>query len=397
MGSTPTSGTGSVCEMKAPFLPEQFARYQRHLNLPEFGADGQRALLDARVLLVGAGGLGCPLALYLAAAGVGHLGLLDFDVVELSNLQRQVLYGSADVGKSKARVARERVRALNPDVRVTLHETRLRAQNALEIFAPYDLIVDGSDNFPTRYLTNDAAVLLQKPSVYGAILRFEGQASSFDARRGPCYRCLFPAPPPPEQAPSCAEAGVLGVLPGLVAMVQATEAVKLLTGIGEPLLGRLLHYDALAMRFREFRFEKDPACALCGETPSVTALVDYENFCGVPASAGDANDGEELSADALRALRTEGEEFLLLDVREPEEFATAHISGARLLPLAELEARLAELAAWKARRVVVHCHTGGRSAKACALLRAAGFENVANLQGGIEAWSLTVDPKVPRY
>ncbi len=381
-----------------PFRPEQFDRYRRHLNLPEFGVAGQQALLASSVLLVGVGGLGCPLALYLAAAGIGRLGLLDFDVVETSNLQRQVLYTTGDIGRSKAQVARARVQAQNPDVEVTLHETQLQASNALEVFAPYDLIIDGTDNFPTRYLSNDACVLLGKPSVYGAILRFEGQASTFDARRGPCYRCLFPEPPPPGQTPSCAEGGVLGVLPGIIAMVQATEAVKLLTGIGEPLIGRFLHYDALHMRFDEFRFEKDPDCALCGETPTITELQDYEGFCGVPALDAPPPYAE-LPAAALQQLRSaESEnEFLLLDVRESDEFDTAHISGARLIPLGVLESRLHELANWKERRVVVHCHTGARSAKACALLCDAGFREVSNLTGGIEAWSLTVDPSVPRY
>ncbi len=378
-----------------PLRPEQFERYRRHLSLPEFGLEGQRRLLESSVLLIGAGGLGCPLAQYLAAAGVGRIGLVDFDVVDVSNLQRQVLYGTADVGRPKIEVARERIRALNPDVEVLSFRERLTSENALERMRDFDVVIDGTDNFPTRYLSNDACVLLGKPSVYGAILRFEGQASTFDARRGPCYRCLFPEPPPPGSVPSCAEGGVLGVLPGIIALVQATEAVKLLTGVGEPLIGRFLHYDALAMRFSEFRFEKDPDCPVCSEHPTLTRLIDYEGFCGVPAAEEHAM--QEVSAADVKALQQRGERFLLLDVRQPAEFEKARIEGATLLPLGELEARLAELSAWKDGPVVAHCHHGGRSAHACEILARAGFTNVANLLGGIDAWSLTVDPGVPRY
>ncbi len=378
-----------------PLRPEQFERYRRHLNLPEFGLEGQQRLLASSVLLIGAGGLGCPLAQYLAAAGVGRLGLLDFDVVDVSNLQRQVLYGTADVGRPKVEVARERIRALNPDVDVVTFSERLTSENALERFRDFDVVIDGTDNFPTRYLSNDACVLLGKPTVYGAILRFEGQASTFDARRGPCYRCLFPEPPPPGSVPSCAEGGVLGVLPGIIALIQATEAVKLLTGVGEPLIGRFLHYDALSMRFDEFHFEKDPDCPVCSDHPSLTQLIDYEGFCGV--GAREESPMREVSAAEVAALRARGERFLLLDVREPDEFAKARIPDTTLLPLGQLEARLGELADWKDGRVVVHCHHGGRSARACQLLARAGFTNVANLAGGIDAWSLTVDPAVPRY
>jgi len=378
-----------------PLRPDQFERYRRHLNLPEFGLEGQQRLLSGGVLLIGAGGLGCPLAQYLAAAGVGRIGLVDFDVVDVSNLQRQVLYGTADVGRPKVEVARERIRALNPDVDVATFPVRVTSDNALELFRGFDVVIDGTDNFPTRYLSNDACVLLGKPTVYGAILRFEGQASTFDARRGPCYRCLFPEPPPPGAVPSCAEGGVLGVLPGIVALIQATETVKLLAGVGEPLIGRFLHYDALTMRFSEFRFEKDPDCPVCGERPTLTKLIDYEGFCGVHAA--EERPCAEVSAADVQALRARGERFLLLDVRQPEEFAKAHIEGATLVPLAELEARLGELAAWKDGRVVAHCHHGGRSAKACEILHRAGFANVSNLGGGIDAWSLTVDPSVPRY
>jgi adenylyltransferase/sulfurtransferase len=378
-----------------PLRPEQYERYRRHLSLPEFGLEGQQRLLASSVLLIGAGGLGCPLAQYLAAAGLGRIGLVDFDVVDVSNLQRQVLYGTADVGRPKVEVARERIRAQNPDVDVVTFRERVTSDNALELFRGFDVIIDGTDNFPTRYLSNDACVLLGKPTVYGAILRFEGQASTFDARRGPCYRCLFPEPPPPGSVPSCAEGGVLGVLPGIVALIQATEAVKLLTGVGEPLIGRFLHYDALAMRFDEFRFQKDPACPVCGPNPTVTKLIDYEGLCGVaaPREAG----MREISAAELAALRARGDDFLLLDVRQPEEWRRARIEGAKLVPLSELEARLAELSDWKERRVIAHCHHGARSARACEILAKAGFTDLTNLVGGIDAWSLTVDPAVPRY
>jgi adenylyltransferase/sulfurtransferase len=380
---------------RPPLRPEQFERYRRHLNLAEVGPEGQAKLLAARVAVVGAGGLGCPAALYLAAAGVGTLGLVDADCVDLSNLQRQVLYGTADVGRPKVEVARERLLALNADLRVETHPLRLTAENALEVLRGYDLVVDGSDNFPTRYLVNDACVLLGKPAIYGAILRFEGQASVFDARRGPCYRCLFPEPPPPGSVPSCAEGGVLGVLPGLIGTLQATEALKLLMGVGEPLLGRFLQLDALEMRISEFRFAKDPSCPACGDAPTLTRLVDYEGFCGVPAAREQPL--VELSADAVRRRGAPGREFLLLDVREPAEIEKARIEGSCRIPLGELAARAGELEAWRERPVVVHCHRGGRSARAARLLEGLGFRDVANLSGGIEAWSLTVDPSVPRY
>ena len=377
--------------------PDQFDRYRRHLSLPEFGVEGQRKLLDARVLLIGAGGLGCPLAQYLAAAGVGTLGLIDFDRVDLSNLQRQVLYATSDVGRPKVEVAAERIQALNPDVRVVTHAVQLTSENALSLLADWDVIVDGSDNFPTRYLVNDACVLLGKPNVHGSVFRFDGQASVFDSGSGPCYRCLYPEPPPPGAVPSCAEGGVLGVLPGLVALIQATETLKLLTGIGDSLCGRLLQIDALGMEFREFRIQKDPECPVCGEHPTVTGLIDYEGFCGMARETGSNLVLRETTAAELQAARARGEELLLLDVREPSERARAHIEGAQLIPLGELEGRLPELGSWRHRRVVIHCHHGGRSARACALLRENGFDRVENLAGGIDAWSLTVDPSVPRY
>ncbi len=380
---------------ETPLTPDQFDRYRRHLTLPELGVEGQKRLLESRVLLVGAGGLGCPSAQYLAAAGVGVIGLVDFDRVDASNLQRQVLYGTADIGRPKTEVAAERIRALNPDVRVERHDLQLASSNALELLGAYDVVVDGADNFPTRYLVNDACVLLGRPNVHGSIFRFDGQATLFDARRGPCYRCLYPEPPPPGAVPSCAEGGVLGVLPGLIAMIQATETVKCLTGIGEPLIGRLLQYDALRMEFQEFRVRKDPECPICGERPSITELIDYEGFCGSPVV--EHPDFGERTAAEVQAMREHGEDFLLLDVREPEEYATARIESALLLPLGELPRRIAEIAEWKDRPVVVHCHHGPRSARACALLLEHGFRDVSNLVGGIEAWSLTVDPTVPRY
>jgi len=381
--------------MRPLFRPEQLERYRRHLSLAEIGPEGQAKLLAARVAVVGAGGLGCPAALYLAAAGVGTLGLVDADVVDSTNLQRQVLYGTADVGRPKLEVAAERIRAQNPDVRLVLHAVRLTAANALDVLRDYDVVVDGSDNFPTRYLVNDACALLGKPVVYGAILRFEGQVSFFDARRGPCYRCLFPEPPAAGTVPSCGEAGVLGVLPGVIGTLQATEALKFVCGAGEPLLGRFVHYDALELRFSEFRFEKDPACPLCGTAPTLRELVDYEGFCGVDRAA--ERPLREISADALHRRGAPGSEFLLLDVREPAEHAKAAIEGARLLPLGELPVRAGELAAWRGRPIVVHCHKGGRSAKAARWLLAHGFTDVTNLTGGIEAWSLSVDPAVPRH
>lgn len=378
-----------------PFRADQFERYRRHLALPEFGAEGQRALLAGRVLVVGLGGLGCPTAQYLAAAGVGRLGLLDFDRVSASNLQRQILYGLQDVGRPKVEVCAERLAASNPDVELRAHAVALSTANARDLFSDYDLVVDGADNFPTRYLTNDACALLGKPNVHGSVFRFEGQVSVFDARRGPCYRCLFPQPPPPGAVPSCAEGGVLGVLPGVVGLLQATEAIKLLTGIGEPLIGRLLRYDALQMRFDSFQLRKDPACPLCGDDPAIVDLIDYEGFCGVPAR--EASEGDEISAQALARELELGNDLLLLDVRDAVERQRACLPGSLHVPLAELEAKLPELEVWRERSVIVHCHKGGRSRRACEILRRAGFRSVANLAGGIEAWSLTVDPSVARY
>ena len=380
----------------AGLTPEQLERYKRHLFLDEVGPVGQRALLDASVLLIGAGGLGSPAALYLAAAGVGTLGLVDFDRVDASNLQRQILYGTGDVGRPKVEVASERLGALNPDVRVVAHDERIQAANAEEIIRSYDVVLDGTDTFPSRYLTNDVCVWLGKPLVYGSVMRFEGQVSVFDARHGPCYRCLFPEPPPPELAPNCAEAGVLGVLPGVIGLLQATEVVKLLLGRGEPLVGRLLVYDALSLEFRQFTLKKDAECAVCGANPSIREPIDYEAFCAASAGAP-AKTVPEIGPHELRQRLEAGEELLLLDVREEFEVELARISGARVIPLGQVEAALGDLEPWRERPIVIHCHHGGRSRQACELLLSKGFSRVDNLAGGIDAWSLEIDPSVPRY
>ena len=390
-GSTRPSPAGPAAER---FSSAELRRYSRHLLLPEVGVEGQRRLRRAKVLLVGTGGLGAPAALYLAAAGVGTLGLVDFDRVELSNLQRQVLYGTDDVGRPKLEAAAARLRSLNPGTTIVPFEGRLDATNALEVLRPYDLVVDGTDNFPTRYLVNDASVLLGKPNVYGSIYRFEGQVSVFDARRGPCYRCLYPEPPPPELVPSCAEAGVLGVLPGVVGALQATEAVKLLVGFGEPLVGRLLLYDAATMRFRELRLEKNPECVLCSPKASQHGLIDYPAFCGVSPSVDDGK-VPEVSPEELRGLLASEDPPLLVDVREPEEWAISQIAGSLAIPKAQLPDRVGELTS--ARSVVVYCRSGGRSSEAVRTLLELGFSNVRNLRGGINAWAERVDRSLPTY
>jgi adenylyltransferase/sulfurtransferase len=376
--------------------PNELARYSRHLILPEVGMDGQKRLKASSVLLIGAGGLGSPLALYLAAAGVGRIGLVDFDLVDFSNLQRQVVHGTPDVGRPKLHSARDRILAINPEVRVDLYEARLTSANALDIFRPYDVIIDGTDNFPTRYLTNDACVLLKKPNVYGSILRFDGQASVFFPPHGPCYRCLFPEPPPPGEVPSCAEGGVLGILPGVVGVIQATEAVKLILGTGETLIGRLLLYDALAMTFRAFKVKRNPNCPVCGDRPTVTQLIDYEQFCGVrggevPVSAADS----ELTVEDLKRRIDRGEDLFILDVRNPPEYQIGRIPGSTLIPLPDLPQRVRELDPH--REIVVHCKSGQRSAKAIQFLREQGFKNLRNLKGGILAWAEKIDPSVPKY
>jgi adenylyltransferase/sulfurtransferase len=375
---------------------EEIARYSRHLIMPEVALNGQKKLKAAKVLTVGTGGLGSPLALYLAAAGVGTIGIVDFDVVDESNLQRQIIHGTSDVGRPKVESAHDKIKDINPNVEVRVHEEALASENALEIFRDYDVIVDGTDNFPTRYLVNDACVLLGKPNVYGSIFRFEGQASVFWAEAGPCYRCLYPAPPPPGLVPSCAEGGVLGILPGAIGVVQATETVKLILGIGEPLVGRLMLYDALGMSFREMKLRKDPNCPICGENPTVTELIDYEEFCGTPqANAAEEKNGvPEITVQELKRKMDSGGGLNVLDVREPHEYEVANI-GAKLVPLGELPQRLAELG--RDENFAIHCKTGGRSAKAVKLLHDAGFQHVYNVKGGITAWSEEIDPSVPKY
>jgi molybdopterin/thiamine biosynthesis adenylyltransferase/rhodanese-related sulfurtransferase len=378
---------------------EEILRYSRHLIMPEVGMDGQLKLKQAKVLLIGTGGLGAPLGLYLAAAGVGRIGLVDFDVVDFTNLQRQVIHGTKDVGRKKLDSAAETMLDINPFVQIDRHEVALTSENALEILKDYDVIADGTDNFPTRYLVNDACVLLGKPNVYGSIFRFEGQATVFAYPGGPCYRCLYPEPPPPGLVPSCAEGGVLGILPGLIGIVQATETVKLILGIGEPLVGRLMLYDALGMRFRELKLRRNPECPVCGDHPTVTTLIDYQEFCGVPQ--GQLEDPTPLATATdiepaeVKQKLDRGDRFVLLDVREPHEYQICRIPGATLIPLGDLPKRVNELDS--ADEFVVHCKSGVRSAKAVDFLRQAGYKKVRNMTGGITAWSDKVDPSVPKY
>ena len=383
---------------------EEIKRYSRHLIMPEVGMSGQKRLKAAAVLLIGAGGLGSPLAMYLAAAGVGRLGLVDYDVVDYSNLQRQIIHGTKDVGRLKLASARDRILDINPHVQVDTYEVPLTSANALELFAPYDIIIDGTDNFPTRYLTNDACVLLGKPNVYGSIFRFEGQASVFYAQEGPCYRCLFPEPPPPGLVPSCAEGGVLGVLPGTVGAIQATEAIKLILGVGEPLIGRLLLYDATTMTFDEVRLRKNPNCPVCGQNPTLTELIDYEQFCGVPAHDHSPFAGAENGATIptitpreLKARLDAGDDLLILDVREPHEWEISNLGelGAVLIPRGQLLEHLGELDT--AREIVIHCQMGGRSAQAVRELQAHGYRKLYNLAGGINKWAIDVDRSLPVY
>jgi len=377
-------------------LQEEILRYSRHLIMPEVGLAGQRRLKESSVLLVGAGGLGSPAALYLAAAGVGRIGIVDFDDVDLTNLQRQVLHTTNDVGRSKLLSAAEKIRAINPHVHVETHDVALDASNALSILKDYDVIADGTDNFPTRYLINDACVLLGKPNAYGSIFRFEGQATVFHYRGGPCYRCLYPEPPPPGTVPSCAEGGVLGVLPGVIGTIQATEAIKILLGEGEPLVGRLLLYDALYMRFQELRIERDPNCRVCGDHPTVTQLINYRSFCGMPESGGGTLPPEwEIEPIELSRMLRDDASPVLLDVREPHEFEINRIAGSVLIPLGELDERVSELD--RCKEVVVYCLVGNRSAQACAMLRRSGFHHVRSLRGGIRAWIEDVEPHLTRY
>ena len=376
---------------------DEILRYSRHLIMPEVTLDGQLRLKRARVLCVGAGGLGSPLTLYLAAAGVGTIGVVEFDTVDLTNIQRQILYATSDVGRPKLEAARERLARLNPEIEIVPHPVRLGSANVMDVIRDYDVVADGTDNFPTRYLVNDACVLSGKPNVYASIFRFDGPISVFDARHGPCYRCLFPEPPPPGLVPSCADGGVLGVLPGIVGSLQALEVVKLLLGRGEPLIGRMVLFDALAFSFREIAVHKDPACAVCGEAPAITAPIDYEAFCGIRGQEPevDASGLPSLSVEELRARREAGETFELLDVREPHEYAIVRIPDATLFPLSELPSRLHELDS--SRTYTISCHRGTRSVQAYHLLRQAGFRRLHILAGGVDAWAERIDTTLPRY
>jgi adenylyltransferase/sulfurtransferase len=382
---------------EAPQLSkEEVLRYSRHLIMPEVGMDGQIKLKKARVLMIGAGGLGAPLGLYLAAAGVGHLGIVDFDVVDFTNLQRQVTFSTSDVGRTKLDATKDRLAGLNPMIDIATYETRLTSANALELFRGYDFVVDGTDNFPTRYLVNDACVLTGKRNVYGSIFRFEGQVSIFGAPDGPCYRCLYPEPPPPGLVPSCAEGGVLGVLPGIVGALQAIETIKLILGAGDPLVGRLLLFDALAMRFRELKLKKNPDCPLCGTHPTITKLIDYEEFCGIRGEETPAPTTQmpEITPRELKQRLDRGDDLFVLDVREPHEYQICNLNGY-LLPLGDLPRRVHELDS--SREIVAHCRSGKRSADAVDFLRKAGFRKIWNLKGGILAWADEVDPSMPKY
>jgi len=390
-GSGPVAGNGALSQ-------QQIQRYSRHLIMPEVAMEGQQKLRHARVLVVGAGGLGSPVLSYLAAAGVGTLGIVDFDTVDFSNLQRQIIYSTSDVGKPKLSAAADRIRAMNPDVEVQVHETRLTSENALSIIENYDVVVDGTDNYPTRYLVNDACVMLGIPNVYGSIFRFDGQASVFCQEEGPCYRCVYPEPPPPGLVPSCAEGGVLGVLPGIIGTIQATECIKLILGKGSSLSGRLLVLDAMKMHFRELKLRKDPACPVCGEHPTITKLIDYEQFCGIRGEEMEQKDlGSEweISPAALDKRLRAGDDLVILDVRNPEETQISRIKGSILIPLGELPERVAELNT--ADQIVVHCKMGGRSSKAVEFLRSVGFRKVKNLVGGINAWAEEVDKTLAKY
>jgi adenylyltransferase/sulfurtransferase len=381
----------------APTLSNQeILRYSRHLIMPEVGMEGQLKLKNAKVLLIGTGGLGAPLGLYLAAAGIGKLGLVDFDRVDFTNLQRQVTFGTRDVGKPKAAAARARLSDLNPDIQVETFETKLTSENALELFREFDIIVDGTDNFPTRYLVNDACVLLGKPNVYGSIFRFEGQVTIFGMSEGPCYRCLYPEPPPPGLVPSCAEGGVLGVLPGIVGSIQAMETIKLVLGRGDHLVGRLVLFDALAMKFRELKLRKNPDCPMCGRSRTIHQLIDYYEFCGVRGEEAPEPNVQvpEITPRELKTRLDRGDDLFILDVREPHEYQICNLKG-QLIPLGELPRRVHELDS--SREIVAHCRSGKRSAEAVDFLRKAGFRKIANLKGGILAWSDQVDPTVPKY
>jgi molybdopterin/thiamine biosynthesis adenylyltransferase/rhodanese-related sulfurtransferase len=379
-------------DLRSDLTSTEYQRYARHLAIPELGTEGQTRLKNARVLCIGAGGLGAPATLYLAAAGIGKIGIVDADVVELSNLQRQILYSEADLGRLKVEAARERLQGMNPDIEICLHPERFKAENAMRIVAQYDVVIDGTDNFPTRYLSNDVCFWQKKPNIYGSILRFEGQVAVFAPHLGgPCYRCMSPTPPTPGLVPTCAEGGVLGALPGIIGTFQALECIKLITGLGQPLLGRLLHVNTLSMRFREFQLRRDPECPVCGEHPTITNPIDYDSFCHLSPKPS----MKEISVQELAQLRQKNEPHLLVDVREPDEYHVARIEGSRLLPLAQVAQHSTELP--RDIPIYIHCKLGGRSAKAVTQLEAQGFSNVFNVIGGIQAWSLHIDPTVPVY
>ncbi len=393
-------GAPAVTESLPELAGDEIKRYSRHLIMPEVGVEGQRKLKAAKVLCIGAGGLGSPAAMYLAAAGVGTIGIVDFDVVDFSNLQRQIIHGTPDVGRTKLESAKSRLNALNPNVKIETYEEALSSENALRLFEPYDVILDGTDNFPTRYLVNDACVLLGKPNAYGSIFRFEGQTSVFATKEGPCYRCLYPEPPPPGLVPSCAEGGVFGVLPGIIGVIQATETIKLILGAGEPLIGRFLIYDALRMRFRELKLRKDADCPVCGTHPTVTKLIDYEQFCGVAphqvaAAAAPVTSADALTSKELKAELDRGENVVIVDVREPQEFQINRLPGSILIPLGDLPKRYVELD--PNANLVMQCKSGMRSAKAQDFLRSKGFTRVRNLTGGVLGWIDQVDPTQPKY
>ena len=389
-------GSAGIAAPPATLSKEEILRYSRHLIMPEVGMDGQLKLKSAKVALIGTGGLGAPLGMYLAAAGIGRIGLVDFDVVDFTNLQRQVIHGTKDVGRKKLDSAADTMLDINPYLELDRHETALSSENALQILKDYDIVVDGTDNFPTRYLVNDACVLLGKPNVYGSIFRFEGQATVFAYQGGPCYRCLYPEPPPPGLVPSCAEGGVLGILPGTVGLIQATETVKLILGIGEPLVGRLLLYDALAMRFRELKLRRNPECPVCGDHPTIRELIDYQQFCGIPNQTHEPVAAEgDIDPVEVKAKIDRGDPFVLIDVREPHEYQICKIPFAKLIPLGDLPKRVNELDS--ADEIIAHCKSGMRSAKAVDFLKQAGFRKVRNMKGGILAWSDKVDPSVPKY
>ena len=384
---------GGSSSVVSEFTYEDIQRYSRHLLLPEVGLEGQLKLKRAKVLVIGAGGLGSPLLLYLAAAGVGTLGIVDFDTVDFSNLQRQIIHSQKDVGRKKIDSAEEKIKGINPGIKVVKHEIQLNSLNAMDIIGKYDIVIDGTDNFPTRYLVNDACVLLGKPNVYGSIYRFEGQVSVFDAKQGPCYRCLYESPPPPGLVPSCAEGGVVGVLPGTIGTLQAMEAIKLILGEGEPLIGRLLLFDAMKMRFKELKLRKNPGCPVCGENPTIRELIDYEQFCGIRHD--EQNEQDSISPEELSRRMREGEHIVLVDVREPQEWEICRIEGSRLIPLNDIPTRVSELST--ADEIVLYCKVGQRSAYALNFMKDIGFRKVKNLKGGINAWAEKVDPAMPRY